>query len=618
MRCRVVSLAIATLLAAPWAAQAARAASDADAAITHVAVIDIERGRVVPDQTVLLRGSRIVSVEPSAQVQLAANVRVIDGTNQYVMPGLWDMHAHLHSSGMPFQIEIPLLVANGVTGVRIMAADRPSASPNVTSGLDQHRAAQAQIEAGRMTGPRLMALGTWPVNGAVGISDSMPDFYKAQTADQGRRLARYFKERGFDFIKIYNDVSREGFFGLAEEARRLGMPFAGHEPSLISAIELSNAGQKSIEHSRIFLENCFAGADSLRRGLMKGVSETTLRRRMVDECDPMLCAEVLRVFARNGTYITPTHVTRRMDAFADDSAYRHDRRMKYIPLAQQRRWLADADRMVASDSSRAGRKSFMDFYRKGLELTNAAYRAGVPVMLGTDAGDSFVFPGASVHDELGELVRAGLSPAEALRAATLTGAAYLGRTADFGTVQSGRMADLLLLDANPLDDISNSRRIHAVILNGRLFDRAALDSMLVAVEAAARPSAQAILWVASAAGDTAAILEALAAGASIDSLDTATTASGRRPLNYAAFNNRAAAVRLLIARGATLNAVNRTGFTPVHHAAEAGAVDALRVLIAAGADVTIPNARGKRPLQTAREHKAQAVVQALQETPKTP
>lgn len=305
-------------------------------------------------------------------------------------------------------------------------------------------------------------------------------------------------------------MSREGYLGLAEEARRLNLPFAGHEPGSLGAIELSNAGQKSLEHSRIFLFNCFAGADSMRKGLLPA-SGTLRRRRMVDEYDPRICAEVFRTFARNGTYITPTHVTRRMDAFADDSAYRGDARMKYIPLRQQVEWLADADGMVASDSSAAGRKSYMDFYRKGLMLTNDAYRAGVPVMLGTDAGDSFVFPGSSVHDELGELVRAGLSPAEALKAATLSGATFLGLTAHHGTVQAGRFADLVLLDANPLDDIGNSRRIHAVLLNGRVFDRAALDSMLAAAEVAARPDNQTRLWMASSTGDTVAIERALTA-----------------------------------------------------------------------------------------------------------
>jgi hypothetical protein len=313
----------------------------------------------------------------------------------------------------------------------------------------------------------------------------MPKFFKAVTAEDGRELARYFKQRGVDFIKVYNGISREAFFALAEEARTLNLPFAGHEPNGISAIDISNAGQRSIEHSRIFLLNCFSGADSMRQRLLQ-IPATALRRRMVDGYDPAICAEVFRTFARNRTYITPTHGTRKMDAFADDSAYRHDPRLKYVPMIQQAGWNLDAFRMIASDSSRAGRKAFMDFYTKGLELTAAAYRAGVPVMVGTDANDSFVYPGFSVLDELDELVKAGLTPAQALDAATRTGAEFLGRTSEFGSVQAGHAADLILLDANPLADIRNTRRINAVVLNGRYLDRAALDSLLTSAEAKAK------------------------------------------------------------------------------------------------------------------------------------
>lgn len=483
------SLALSTVLTG-CASSSPRAApaewlGAADIAITHVAVIDVERGRLIRDQDVLVKGARIVAVVPSNNRQQQGAARVIDGTGKFVMPGLWDMHAHLSINPMGTPPELPLFVAFGVTGVRIMGADRPSAKPDVTRGLEYHRRLQRAIDSGTVTGPRLLALASWPVNGETGITDSMPPWYRARTREEGAQLARYFKARGFDFIKIYNNVSRDGYLGLAEEARRLGIPFAGHEPAVMSAAEMSNAGQRSIEHSRIFLFNCFAGADSMKQGYLRNLTGTQRRRRMIDEYDPKRCAQVFRTFAQNGTYITPTHVTRRMDAFAGDSAFRHDARLKYIPKAQQKEWMEDADAMVATDSSAAGRKSYLDFYTKGLALTNDAYRAGVPVMLGTDANDSFVFPGASVHDELGELVKAGLSPAEALRAATLSGATYLGRTGDFGTVQAGRYADLVLLDANPLRDIANSQRIHAVVLNGRVFDTAELEAMRAQVAAAA-------------------------------------------------------------------------------------------------------------------------------------
>jgi hypothetical protein len=307
-----------------------------------------------------------------------------------------------------------------------------------------------------------------------------------------------------------------------------------------------------------------------------------------------------------------------MDAFADDSAYRRDARLKFIPLPSQMAWQADANGMVAADSTAAGRRAFMDFYRKGRALTNAAYRAGVPVMVGTDAGDSFIFAGSSVHDELDELVAAGLSPAEALRAATLTGAEYLGRTADLGAIRPGRYADLVLLDQNPLADVGHVRRIRAVVLNGRVFERPALDSMLAAVEEAARPTAQVRLWAGAAFGDTAAIHTALEAGAAIDSLDTQFSQSGRRALNYAALYNRGPTVSLLLARGASINLGNKTGFTPILHAVEGGSIDALRVLIQAGADLTLAAANGLTPLAMAQRRGWQAGVKLLEEAQRKP
>ena len=575
--------------------------SDADLMVRSVTVVDVVAGRTIGNRDVLLKGDKIVDVVPSGRVAVPVTARVIDGRGAYVIPGLWDMHAHLFFQLDPVRQQLPLFTAHGVTGIRVMN------TPMLTGALARYREVQAQVAKGTLVGPHVLAIGSWSVNGATGVSDAMPAYYKTRTEEEGRQLARHLKDLGYDFIKIYNGIPREGYVGLTDEARRLGIPFAGHEPAPMSAIELSNAGQRSIEHSRIFLLNCWPGADSMRQRLQTA-HHSVLRQRMVDEYSPTTCAEVFRTFARNGTYITPTHVTRKMDAFADDGMFRADPRMRFIPVRQQMGWYTDANGMVAADPSPAGRKGFMDFYQKGLTLTAAAHRAGVPIMLGTDAGDSFVIPGASVHDELGELVKAGLSPAEALRAATLSGATFLGRTSEFGSVEAGRAADLVLLDANPLADIANTRRIRTVIRGGRVFERAALDSMLASVESTIRIDAQSALWIASVSGDTAAIARALANGARIDSVDFI---GNRRPLNYAAAGNRAAAVQMLLARGASINLPNNTGFTPAHHAVEAGAVEALTVLLSAGADLSIA-ARGVTPLQTARRLNHPRILALLQ------
>ncbi|MGH7711360.1 MAG: amidohydrolase family protein, partial [Gemmatimonadaceae bacterium] len=324
---RLLQIFVAGLLAACASTPRRGPVIEADLVITHVAVVDVERGRLLPDHAVLIKGDRIVAVAPTAKVRFASTARVIDGTGKYVIPGLWDMHAHIGGSGNPMLLELPLFTANGVTGIRVMGTPRDLAV------LARLRQLQTATLAGTLIGPRVLAFASWAVNGEAGIADTLPPFFKARTRDEGRELARYFKQSGYDLVKVYNNVSRDGYLGLAEEARRLNIPFAGHEPAALSAIVLSNAGQRSIEHSRIFLFNCFPGADSMQKGLLR--IGTVLRRRMVDEYDPRVCNEVFRTFVRNDTYITPTHVTRRMDAFAHDAAYRNDVRMTYIPGRQR-------------------------------------------------------------------------------------------------------------------------------------------------------------------------------------------------------------------------------------------------------------------------------------------
>jgi hypothetical protein len=291
-------------------------------------------------------------------------------------------------------------------------------------------------------------------------------------------------------VKVYGNIPREAFFAYADEARKVGLVLMGHEPMEVSAVEASNAGMKSFEHARVFLFNCFPGAAEFRSFIAtsgRNGPNTAWRRRMVDEYDPKICQEVFTAFVRNKTAYVPTHLTRKMDAFADNPDYRQDPRSKYITKAAWKDWNSDADGMARGDGTPEGRKSYMDFYTKGLEVTGAAHKAGVKVLLGTDSGDSYVFPGFAVHDELQELVKAGLTPAEALKAATWNGAEFLGRTSDFGSIERGKFADLVVLAGNPLTDIGNTQKITAVVLNGRYLDRGALDFLLNgAAEAAAK------------------------------------------------------------------------------------------------------------------------------------
>ena len=455
-------------------------------ALTRATIIDVRTGQLTRDMTILVTSDRISAVGKTGNVGVPGDVQVIDASGQFVIPGLWDMHAHLGLMEAAREIDMPLLVANGVTGVREPSADCMS-GPEC---LERRRTWQRQIEAGELLGPRLLALGGWAANGPRGLPKGVPEFFGAANAEQARQLVRHFAERKVDFVKVYGNIPRDAFFAYADEARKVGLVLMGHEPMEVSAVEASNAGMKSFEHARVFLFNCFPGAAEFRSFIAnsgRNGPNTAWRRRMVDEYDAKICQDVFTAFVRNKTAYVPTHLTRKMDAFADNPDYRQDPRSKYITKAAWKDWNTDADGMVRGDGTPEGRKSYMDFYTKGLEVTGAAHKAGVKILLGTDSGDSYVFPGFAVHDELQELVKAGLTPAEALKTATWNGAEFLGQTSDFGSIERGKFADLVVLAGNPLTDIGNTQKITAVVLNGRYLDRGALDHLLNgAAEAAAK------------------------------------------------------------------------------------------------------------------------------------
>lgn len=449
----------------------------ADLLITNVHVVDVESGEVLPDRSVAVADGRIVRVAAAGEVTAA---RTVDGTGGYLIPGLWDLHAHLRADGLPDWITtdwmMPLLLAHGVTGVRDMKSgcDGPDEVDPCFAKMKEWRDA---VEAGELAGPRVLAMASAFVD---------PPWDYEVTEEQARGLARKLAADGFDLIKIYTRLSPEAMRWMGDEAADAGIRIAGHVPLRATSIEASEAGFASIEHARAFLFDCFPGSADFRATATSHDPPVDVMRAMVEEHDASRCRKVFETLAENGTAYVPTHVTRRMDALADDPAFRNDPRERYLPPALLQSWQADAERMVALDPSPEGRRAVRRFYEKGLELTGAAHQAGVRVLVGTDGGDTYAFPGSGVHDELGELVKAGLTPAEALRAATSESAAFLGRSDDHGSAEEGKVADLVLLAANPLESIENVREIRAVVFGGEYLDRERLDAMLAAVEEAAK------------------------------------------------------------------------------------------------------------------------------------
>lgn len=481
-----VFLGISALLAgaSPVAAKSASPSvgGQGDLLISNVTVIDTERGRRVPRQDVAIKDGRILFVARSGSRRFAA-ASVIDGRGKYVMPGLFDMHTH--SSFRPVHLAtLKLMTANGVTGIREMGSDCVKPGP-IGMCIDEMRAAQAKIEAGELVGPRIVELSSAKVSGNR-PKDATPEqaAYTPANADDARAAAAILAGRGVDLVKTSEELSPDAFAALVAEAGKRKLKTGGHIPYKFSVSDVAAMGFTSIEHARDLPLDCSRFGADIRSKLAADAAsgeERKFDRKTVpgkarDGFDPALCRRQIAAMVAHRTYYVPTHVTREMDYRAGEAAYRNDPRLDYVTAFQKRNWNRDLDRTASAPPVLV--KDLTDFFQLGLKTTKMAHDAGVRVMAGTDANDTMIFPGFSLHDELRHLVAAGLTPMEALQSATSVPAQYLGRTKDFGGVSSGKLADLLLLSSDPTADIANSKAIVAVVQGGRVRDRAELDRLL--------------------------------------------------------------------------------------------------------------------------------------------
>jgi len=449
--------------------------------ITHVTVIDTESGKEKLDQTVVISGERIYEIKLSKEVHPESGAMAVDGTGKYLIPGLWDMH--VHAMYVPrLDSWMPLFVANGVLGVRDMGSSMK---------LADVKRLREEIAAGSRPGPRIIDAG--PILDGQKQPPPFSDFFIYVTgAAQARDLVRSIKSEGFDFVKVYSGLPREVYFAIVDEAKAQGISFEGHVPTSVSALEASDAGQKSMEHMFGIYLACASRESELRSELQKGGTELPAReqRRLeVDEAmasyDDAKAAKVFEHLAKNRTWQVPTLVVFSRGKLSANSPVFSDARLRYIPPWIQQKWSETGKQRVGTaDEIEIWKKSFA----KRLSILGAMYRAGIPILAGTDTGwyNAYSYPGFELHEELQLLVRAGLTPLEALRTATINAARFLGMQENLGTIEKGKLADIVLLKADPLQDIANTQKIEAVIANGRLFDRTALDSLLAVAENAVK------------------------------------------------------------------------------------------------------------------------------------
>ena len=435
--------------------------------IQNVTIVDVTGGALLSHRTVVVREGKIVDIaEANAAAGDKKAIRV-KGTAKFLIPGLWDMHVHMvFGDWFPRgkEITVPLFVANGITGVRDMGGE-----------LDVLQQWRKEIEAGTMIGPRIVMSGPM----LDGPQPRFPSSIAIKTPEDGRRAVDDLKRRGVDFIKLQSLIPREAVFAIADEARKHGITFVGHVPDSVRASEMSNAGQKSFEH----LIGIFEGSSRLEDEFLKGGKT---EGKFLATYDPQRAAALFALLAKNQTWQCPTLVWERGGNLIELSDFAHDTRAKYVPAYwKDVTWKRFTDEITHgfNTDDLATRRHFVE---KELEVVNAMHRAGIPFLAGTDTPPGvYIFPGFSLHEELQRFVAAGFTPLEALQTATLNPAKFLGKEDQLGTIEKGKLADMVLLDANPLDNIRNTQKIAGVVVNGRYLSRVDLDKVLAGVEAAA-------------------------------------------------------------------------------------------------------------------------------------
>jgi Amidohydrolase family len=462
------------LIASTLAAQVILTGTPDTLVLTHVNVIDTRHGLTLPDMTVVIKNARIQAVAKLGLISASHHTHVINATGKYLIPGLWDMHVHSTGLGKPWdpRVILPLYVANGITGIRDMGGD-----PNLLV------ARRRQIEAGELLGPHMVIAGPF-LNGGKTDSETIG----VNTPEEARQAVDSLKAKGMDFIKILSNLTPAVYWAIADEAKIQHLRFVGHIPPAISPAEAAEMGQASVEHLTGVLLAASSKEEELRPRMLDAIDKkdgetyAALESQALDTYSPPKAWELFGKFVDNCAWQVPTLVWDVADASAGNPAAMNDPHLKYVPASVVKDWqpshLDDAAQKQLALARRITEK-YMDIVR-------TMRHAGVLFLAGSDSPDPYDIPGFSLHDELDLLVKAGFSTTEALQSATFNPALFLAKLDRYGVVEDGHAADLVLLEANPLREIGNTRKISAVIVAGKYFGRAELDKMLERAEAIAK------------------------------------------------------------------------------------------------------------------------------------
>ncbi|AZQ58303.1 hypothetical protein EJ994_05580 [Maribacter sp. MJ134] len=450
--------------------------------IKNVSIVDVKTGKIAKHQFVLIEHSRITKID-STNIIVSDDALIIDGTDKFLIPGLWDMHTH--SDQHSEWLHHPLYIANGITGVRDMSGQL-NEKDSYWVGSKERLQWNKDLELNTRVTPRYVLQSSYQMDGVKAIPEDAPDFFKLQNPSQVDSLLQFYKNEKVDFIKVYQQLPKDTYKTLALKAPEYGLHLAGHKPMFLSLEDAVNLGQRSFEHGRIFMYECFPETDSLKHSTNWKAYFSKSKAKIVHQFDSVQAKALMRLMQQKKAYWTPTLQTLKFEANAHKNEFTNNENLKYVTNIRKRLWWKyDTDHNKEKNLERKGENVSEQFFEASKNQLSMAHRMGVPIMAGTDVMDSYVFAGFSLHDELYELTSAGLTNLEALQSATMVPATYSNAIEDYGTIEIGKKADLVLLDKNPLQDINNTKSINGVLLNGVYYDEEKLRELKAFTETAA-------------------------------------------------------------------------------------------------------------------------------------
>lgn len=460
--CALALTALAAPLLADQGKPSRTALTPGAFAITGVTVIPMTGDTTLRDATVVVRDGRIAEIGAARNVQVPSGARQVDGRGKYLIPGLADMHTHLYSDGdIPDSVaryEVGVMVANGVTATRFMMGTR------------EHFTLRREIEAGRVTGPQLW-LASPQFTGKEDVNSRV-----VTSPEDARRAVKEMADLGYDFIKLTLFITPPVYDAIVDEAKRQRIPVVGHVDPEVGVARALQAGQQ-IEHLDNYLESVLADSAPMKLS----VSDRGLFRpkywESLDWIDGRKVERIAGETARSGTFTCPT-LTVFKKAFAlgqTEEEIRSRPDWSIMPPELRKLYLGAREKYWSQAASEERRMRYVEVRDR---LVKTISDSGGKIMAGSDTPEWFFGYGWTIHRELESLVAAGLTPYQALAAGTRNPAEFLRASKEWGTIERGKRADFLLLEANPLEDIRNTTRIEAVSVGGRWLDRAERERMI--------------------------------------------------------------------------------------------------------------------------------------------